>query len=104
MPDDPSRLPDSPGPHPSRPPGGAGSQTPVRRYTTEEIVERALIALGSITVEMFQEGGGPGGELPDFDWMVLRNGGIVGYGWLAERFDRALRAELEDCPFTEEPE
>lgn len=66
-------------------------------WSDGELREIAIMALGRISVELFQPGGGTEDlifDTPDFDYLVTRAGGVIGYGELANLFDAALAAEL----------
>ncbi|HXH35719.1 MAG TPA: hypothetical protein VNJ54_15155 [Plantibacter sp.] len=68
-----------------------------------ELTEIAITALGRISVELFQPGGASPDldfDTPEYDYLVKRDGTIIGYGELAEMFAAALREEIasRDAP------
>lgn len=87
-PEDPTRIPDSPGP------GGV-----VTLWTSEQVHELALMALGRISVDLAQPGSAAVNhafDTPDFDYILTRAGEPIGYGELAKRYEDALRAEITE--------
>lgn len=66
-------------------------------YSEYELREIAMNALGRISVDLCQPGGGVEDlifDTPDFDYLVTRSGDVIGYGELANLFDAALATEL----------
>lgn len=60
-------------------------------WTTEELVEVAVTALGRISVQISQPGEGDEG-----DYLVDRSGTKLGYAEQADLFTAALRAEVDE--------
>lgn len=97
--EDPTRIPDSPGPN------VVELRSVVERHgslvegaplwTSEEVHELALMALGRISVDLAQPGG-EAADRPDFDYILTRGGEPIGYGEVAKRYEDALRAEITE--------
>ncbi len=58
-------------------------------FTEDEVNEIAIMALGRISVSMFQAG-------HNGDWLELRDGSEIGYGELANMFGDALDKEIRE--------
>lgn len=67
-------------------------------YTDRELREIAIMALGSISVDLFQPGDDERDLVftqPDYDYLVTRDGTCIGYGELAIRYGNALKVMVE---------
>lgn len=68
-------------------------------FTDSEVREIAVSALGRVSVEMFQPGGGVANvsfDTPDFDYLVTRQGVPIGYGEIANLYSEAIDAEIAE--------